>query len=371
MKFEITRNALLQPLKTVAGIIESRAQLPIFSNIMLDVTQDKLTLTASDGDIELSVRTKTQETFFDGDITVNGGKFYSIIRNLGDEKSIVFELDGNEYGSKAVLRSGRSRFKLNTLPAGDFPDFQPFETRAEFRIKQSELAEMLRRVAFAMGVNDVRYYINATLLHCEGIAIRTVTTDGHRLATTVIKIDGADFKDVPDILLPRKTCLELAKLLQGDELITVGVGEQQISFESDNFTMTSKLVDGSFPDWQSVIPIGNDKKAVIKTAQLKSAIAQAIVLSNEKHKGVRFKLSNGMLELQARNSEQDESNIEIEIEYDGEPLELGFNAVYVDDAVRASDSDEIEWHIGDSVKPLLINPVGNTGVKFVVMPMRL
>lgn len=370
MFFETSRNTLLPSLKTIAAIVERKQTLPILGNVLIHVRENNdISLTATDTEIEVThlLRVDASEP---GSITLPALKFFDICRSLSDNAPISLKLD--EAQTRAQIKSGRGRFSLTTLPVEEFPASETFEPELEFELSQGMLKTLLVRTQFAMAQQDMRYYLNGMLLDMTSDGkLNLVATDGHRLALAREEFDLAR-EQAMQVILPRKTVLELSRLLNdGEDPIKVGMAGNSIQFQLPGFTMRSKLIDGRFPDYYNVIPANLENTLHIDTQLFKQALNRAAILSDERYKGVRLSLSPAKLLINVHNSEQEEAEEELDADYEGESLEIGFNAQYLMDALSAVDTSEVTLRFMDSNSSCLIQPKGDDTVKYVIMPMRL
>jgi len=367
MNFEISREALIKPLQLVTGVVERRQTLPVLSNVLLVLNKGVLSLTGTDLEVELVGRVAITGKTQDGEVTVPARKLMDICKSLPDDAQLKFETDD----SKAVLRCGRSRFTLSTLPAADFPNVEEAAGTLEFSIPQAVLRNMLDSTSFAMAQQDVRYYLNGLLFEVSADYLRVVATDGHRLAlhTEKVKIPTTSKSQV---IVPRKGILELSRLLsEGDGDVHLVVSTNHIRAITRNFTFTSKLVDGKFPDYDRVLPKGGDKLLTAVRNDLRQALNRTAILSNEKFRGIRLLLSNDELKILANNPEQEEAEEIINVEYKGAALEIGFNVSYLVDVLGVLTSETVQMILSDSNSSVLIQPMQNSPSLYVVMPMRL
>lgn len=366
MQLSVERETLLRPLQHVIGVVERRQTLPVLSNVLIEVRSGQLTITATDLEVELSARTDIQGGE-DGAVTVPGRKLVDIVRNLSENAVI----DLRENKDRVVLKSGRSRFTLATLAASEFPKSESMEADASFSLSQGELKKLLEATNFAMAVQDVRYYLNGLMLELGKNRIKTVATDGHRLAMAdadVADFDGGDRQ----VIVPRKGIQELIRLLDTEDSdVTVGVGQNHVSIAMAEVSMVSKLIDGRFPDYDRVIPKGGDKIVSAERLVIRQALTRTSILSNEKYRGVRLKLTTGQLEVQAHNPEQEEAEEQLEVNYDGPDLEIGFNVNYLLDALAVMNGEVVDIQLIDSNSSALLKDAGDDKCLFVVMPMRL
>lgn len=365
MKFSATRESFLKPLQAVIGVVERRQTMPILSNVLLKVEDGKLTMTATDLEVELAAAAAVEESG-GGEITVPGRKLHDICRALPDGS----ELDVSLTGERMTIKSGRSRFTLATLGAADFPLVEEVAAQQAMTMAQSELETLLEKTQFSMAQQDVRYYLNGLLLETEGSALRAVATDGHRLALSQIVLPDAGAREM-QVIVPRKGVLELSRLLGNEGELTLTIGANHVRVELDETRFTSKLIDGRFPEYGRVIP--KDPKNVVTAdrALLREALQRAAILSNEKYRGVRLDLSDNNIVIQANNPEQEEAVETLEVEYRGDSMEIGFNVNYLLDALGAVDDASVQLGVTDSNSSCLITAPDDENTKYVVMPMRL
>lgn len=365
MKFQVDRETLLKPIQAVIGVVERRQTMPILANMLLVAEKGRLSVTATDLEVEL-VASTSLEVEQEGEATVPGRKLLDICRALpeGAKITLVVEKD------RAVLRSGRSRFTLSTLPVSEFPSVDDIQPRHEFGLDHETLEQLLDRTHFAMAQQDVRYYLNGMLLELKDGMVRTVATDGHRLA--LYEVAGESGDEGLQVIVPRKGVLELQRLLGAEEAAaTVSIGANHVRAEIGSIRLTSKLIDGRFPDYERVLPKGGDKEILANRQLLRESLQRASILSNEKYRGVRLQLSENTLNIQAHNPEQEEAEDEIEVQYSGGELEIGFNVNYLLDALGAITTEEVRITLTDGNSSCLIREPGKEASKYVVMPMRL
>ncbi|MBK8525238.1 MAG: DNA polymerase III subunit beta [Betaproteobacteria bacterium] len=361
------RDTLLAPLQSVSGIVEKRHTLPILSNVLLEKKGDLLTLLATD--IEIQITTSTQGAHGDGDgaITVGARKLQEILRSLPESAEVSLILEDK----RLQLRAGKSRFSLQTLPADDFPRMAIADGEAKrITVTQKQFRQLLAQTQFSMAAQDVRYYLNGLLLLIEGNELRAVATDGHRLAFASMEIEG----DLPrqELILPRKTVLELNRLLSdNDEPLVIETSANQVRFQFGQINLVSKLIDGKFPDYERVIPATLRNALQINRSMLLSSMSRAAILTNEKFRGVRLVLSPGSMKIMAANAEQEEAQEELEVDYSGEPIDIGFNVGYLLDVLNNSSAESVQWAFNDSNSSALVTIPGNERFKYVVMPMRI
>ena len=365
MKFNISRDALLKPLNLVAGVVERRQTLPILSNVLLSLEGGELALTGTDLEVELVGRVSVSGASVDGDITVPARKLVDICKSLPDGSEIEFSLEAG----KATVKAGRSRFTLSTLPASEFPSVDESPGELSLEISQASVKRLIERTAFAMAQQDVRYYLNGMLLEIRSWRLRMVATDGHRLALCTAP-DPVDAGDAA-VIIPRKGVLELARLLEGEESIRLVIGSNHVRAVNTQYTFTSKLVDGKFPEYERVLPKSPDKSVVGDRLALKQAFTRTAILSNEKYRGVRLKLSNDTLEITANNPEQEQAEEMVSIDYQGAELEVGFNVSYLLDVLSVLNGSQVRLSLADSASSALLEEAEAGDSLYVVMPMRL
>ena len=365
MKFSISREALIKPLNLVAGVVERRQTLPILSNVLLSLEGTQLSLTGTDLEVELIGRVEVEAGAIDGEITVPARKLVDICKSLPDSSQIEFTVDSG----KATVKAGRGRFTLSTLPATEFPSVDESAGDQTLEIAQSVVKRLIDRTAFAMAQQDVRYYLNGMLLELKAGRLRMVATDGHRLALCTAN-EAVSTGDAA-IIIPRKGVLELSRLLDTDESIRLVIGSNHIRAANQQFTFTSKLVDGKFPEYERVLPKSADKTVIGQRLELRQAFTRTAILSNEKYRGVRLKLSTDTLDITANNPEQEQAEEVVAVEYQGDELEVGFNVSYLLDVLSVLDGEQIRLSLSDSASSALLEEADEGESLYVVMPMRL
>ncbi|MGM0525925.1 MAG: DNA polymerase III subunit beta [Pseudomonadota bacterium] len=367
MKFIVSRDAFLKPLQIVSGAVERRHTLPILSNLLLQVEGNELKLTGTDLEVELISSVNVESSGGDGSVTVPAKKLLDIVRSLPDDASI--EVSAEE--DKAFVKSGRSKFKLSTLSSEDFPNIDDWTSEINFVSDQVVIKRLMEKTHFSMANQDVRYYLNGMLFETDDGMLRSVATDGHRLAMSSCSVQQPGLTQ-RQVIVPRKGVVELLRLLGDEELeVAVAIGNNHIRVETQNIVFTSKLVDGRFPDYRRVLPSGGDKLVVADKDTLRQAFGRASILSNEKFRGVRLNLSSGELCITATNPEQEQAEEVIEVDYQGEDLEIGFNVSYLLDVLNNVDNSEVSFTLADSNSSALIEPHNDDSCCYVVMPMRL
>lgn len=366
MKILTTRDNLLKPLQQVSGVVERRQTLPILANVLINAGNGKINITATDLEVEMKTTTVV-ECDSETDFTLPARKLLDICKALPEEANIELNVESE----RVVIKSGRSRFTLGVLPANDYPSIEPTASSHRFNVTQKLLKRLIEKTQFAMAIQDVRYYLNGLLLEMNQNQIRAVATDGHRLALS--EADCSLDQDTGlQVILPRKAVLELARLLSdSDEQIEVDVSSNHIRFMMGETSFTSKLIDGKFPDYQRVIPTNMDKEITADRDQLKQALMRTSILSNEKYRGIRFQFTSGLLKLLAHNPEQEEAEDEMEIDYQGDELIIGFNVGYLIEVLNVIDTESVKLYLSDSNSSCLIQNKDSEQSRYVIMPMRL
>ncbi len=361
------RDTLLAPLQSVSGIVERRHTLPILSNVLLEKKGDNMTLLATDIEIQITTTTAGAGGDGDGAITVGARKMQDILRSLPDSAEVSLVLEDR----RLQVKAGKSRFSLQTLPADDFPRMTIAEGDAkQLQLTQKAFRQLLAKTQYSMAAQDVRYYLNGLLLLVDGKELRAVATDGHRLAYSSVDIDT----ELPrqEMILPRKTVLELNRLLtDSDDPLELTLTANQVRFAFGSVVLVSKLIDGKFPDYQRVVPASLKNHMKVGRQSLMQAMNRAAILTNEKFRGVRIVLSNNSLKLVAANAEQEEAEDEIEVQYEGDNIDVGFNVGYLLDVLNNLHTDEVQWSFNDANSSAMITVPGNDRFKYVVMPMRI
>jgi DNA polymerase-3 subunit beta len=365
---QLPRDALLKPLQAVTGIVERRHTLPILSNVLIDRTADALRFVTTD--LELQIATSCAVDKKAGEplaVTVSARKLVDILRALPDGSDVALEVANN----RLQVKAGKSRFNLQTLPAADFPTLaDPGAPQCSFQISQGAARRLLALVQFAMAQQDIRYYLNGLLLVTEGNEIRVVATDGHRLSYAVTELK--EKQDKTEVILPRKAILELARqLVDGEDFLDVAIHANQVRFRFGEVDLTTKVIDGKFPDYQRVIPTNYEKAITLDRDELQRALQRAAILSNEKFRGVRWMLTKDSLRISCSNNEQEEAQEELEVEFGGDPLDVGFNVTYLLDVLNNVPAGNVVCSFGDANSSMLITLPGRDDFRYVVMPMRI
>ena len=366
MKFTISREVLLQPLSQVVGVVERRQTLPVLANFMLSARDGRLTVTGTDMEVEL-ISSVPAEIIQDGEITIPARKLLDIIKALPDGSNIKFNISDD----KATLTAGRSRFTLSTLPASEFPATDQVETLENIAVAEATLKKMMDKTSFAMANQDVRYYLNGLLFDFSGQQLRAIATDGHRLAICDLE-SSVDITSDRQLIVPRKGVMELSRMLSGDEdQVTLAIGRNHIRLVKGDTTFTSKLIDGRFPDYKAVVPVGADKQMLVDKATFIQALQRAAILSNEKYKGVKLEAAGSTIKIIAHNPLHDEAVEEIEAELNFDRLAVGFNVTYLLDALMAIDTEQVSLELKDANSSCLVSAPDSDINRHVVMPLKL
>ncbi len=365
MKLSAARDVLLKPLQAVIGVVERRQTMPILSNVLLVAKDGELAVTATDLEVELVAQAEVAVAD-GGEITVSGRKLLDICRALPEGSDI----DMSVSGEKLVVRSGRSKFSLATLPAAEFPSVEDIKAGQTIEVDQETLGRLIEKTHFSMAQQDVRYYLNGMLLETGGKFLRAVATDGHRLAMCEAELDGASL-DEQQVIVPRKGVLELQRLMSGEGSLNIELGPNHVRIQLEGIRFTSKLIDGRFPEYDRVIPKESSNELSADRESFKAALQRTAILSNEKYRGIRLIIRDSGVVMQAHNPEQEEAEEELEVQYSGEDIEIGFNVNYLLDALGAVSGDEVTLSVLDGSSSCLIRQPGRDDCKFVVMPMRL
>ena len=362
-----TQDKVLAALQSVAGIVERRHTLPILANVLIRKTGASLQLTASDLEIQIRTTAELQGDTGDFTTTVGARKLIDILRTMPADQTVSLESNA----SKVILKGGKSKFTLQTLPAEDFPLVQEAANFGPmFSVPQKTLKDLLSQVAFAMAVHDIRYYLNGILFVAEGKQLSLVATDGHRLAYASATLDI----EVPrqEVILPRKTVLELQRLLSDAEgAIDMQFANNQAKFSFGGMEFVTKLVEGKFPDYNRVIPKNHRNSITLGRAALLATLQRTAILTSDKFKGVRLSVEPGCLRVASNNAEQEEAVDELDIDYGGDTIEIGFNVTYLIDALSNMSQDMVKLELSDGNSSALFTIPDNATFKYVVMPMRI
>jgi DNA polymerase-3 subunit beta len=366
LKIKTTNDKLLGPLQQVTGIVERRHTLPILSNVLISAADGNVDFLATDLEVQITSRAALGNGA-EGSITAAARKLYDILRSLPEDAEV--SLEAKE--SRMTVRAGKSRFNLQTLAAADFPRMvEAKDASKTLSLPQKALKHALGLVQFAMAVQDIRYYLNGVLFSVDNGTLRVVATDGHRLSFASQALDG-DHGNV-EAILPRKTVLELIKLLgDTDEPVALAIGSNQVRFSFGGLEIVSKIVEGKFPDYQKVIPTTHKNRIELDRAALAQSLNRAAILSNEKIRGVRLVFTKDALSIICTNNEQEEAEESLAVSYDGDPLDIGFNISYLLDVLNHVDTSTVSFSMGDSNSSALVQMPGRDDFKYVVMPMRI
>jgi DNA polymerase-3 subunit beta len=361
------RDEILGPLSAVSGIIERRHTLPILSNVLIDRSGQTLAFLATDIEIQITSRSTLAAEAEARALTVGARKLVDILRALPQDAEVTLQ----QQDKRLLVRAGKSRFTLQTLPAEDFPRLaKPSGESARFALSQRDLRHLLGLVQYAMAQQDIRYYLNGLLMVVEERSLKLVATDGHRLAFAALKLPV----ELPrqEVIVPRKTVLELAKLLaDSDDEVRIELSATQAAFSFGSIELVSKLVDGKFPDYTRVIPTQHKNRLKTEREPLRQALQRAAILSNEKFRGVRWVLGEGSLKIVSSNAEQEEAQEDLDVHYSGDVLDIGFNVNYLLDVLNNVAGGEIECAFADASSSALISYASEKDFKYVVMPMRI
>ena len=366
MQIKINREILLKPLTSVSSIVERRHTLPILSNLLLEAKKNSIQLTATDLEMQISL---SIESAFNGELstTISAKKLLDICRSLPE--GVDIDMVSND--SRITVKAGKSRFNLQTLPAADYPVMTKVAgDNTQIKISQIAFKKLLKQVEFAMAQQDIRYYLNGLLLEVNENKLNLVGTDGHRLSFTSTTLNQSYEKT--EVILPRKTVIELIKLLNdSEEEVTIEINAGQVNFAFNDIRLISKVIDGKFPDYNRVIPSGHQNTFTTNRLNILTAMQRASILSNEKYRGIRMVLSNNNLKLISTNTEQEEAEEELEIEYAKDGLDIGFNVTYLIDVLNNVSDEKINFSFADANSSCLITVPNDENYKYVVMPMRI
>ncbi len=366
MRFSLQREVFLKPLAQVVNVVERRQTLPVLANLLVQVRDGQLSLTGTDLEVEMVARVAVDDAA-DGETTIPARKLFDIIRALPDGSRVTV----SQSAEKVTVQAGRSRFTLASLPANDFPSIDEVEATERVTVPESTLKELIERTSFAMAQQDVRYYLNGLLFDLREGSLRCVATDGHRLALCEAEYEGGT-QAKRQIIVPRKGVTELQRLLEGgDREVELEMGRGHLRVKRNDVTFTSKLIDGRFPDYEAVVPIGADQQVTVDRDVLRASLQRAAILSNEKYRGVRIEVSPGQLKISAHNPEQEEAQEEIEAETRVDGLAVGFNVNYLLDALTALKEEQVILAMRDANSSALVREASNERCRHVVMPLRL
>lgn len=367
MKFSIERDRFLKPLQLLNGVVGRKQGMPILSNILISIEKNKLCYTGTDLDVELSGNLKIDEVEDEGTITLPAKKLLDICRALPPGDLINFSTQD----SKVRVTSGKSRFLLATLPANEYPTLEESEYMYQCTLPQDELRYLVEQTQFSMAQQDVRYYLNGLYLNLAQNQILAVATDGHRLALS--QVDTTESIDQPlEMIVPRKGVNEILRLLdEPEQQVQLKFGRHHLKIELEDLQFTTKLIDGKFPDYRSVIPQPGGHLMVAPREALKQSLTRTAILASDKYRGIRLVFEENKLFCQTHNPEQEEAEEDLEVSYSGEPIEIGFNVNYLIDVLNALPDTEVQFELRDSNSSILIKGLESKECQYVVMPMRL
>jgi DNA polymerase-3 subunit beta len=367
MKITLQREALLKALQIISGVIEKKQTRPILANTLLSVSDNLLSLTATDSEIELIGSAPLEALSKDGSVTAPARKLYDICRALPEATSVTLVSDGD----RLTLQSSNSRFTLATLPAQDFPSIEEKSFSTQFSIQQADLRYLLYKTSFAMGQQDVRHYLNGAVFDLRAGLLECMATDGHRFA--LCKIEDKEMGELKTkILLPRKSVLELMRLLNADDLspLRVCINEHYLRVITPDFTFTSKLIHAALPDYHKLVPQKGAHSVIANREILRQALIRVSILSHEKFRSIKWELKEGQLQMSANNPEREEAEEVIPVEYQGRQVEVSFNVIYLLDAISAIDSEKVRWSFSNLDDGVLIEPLDEKSSSlYVVMPL--
>lgn len=366
MKFQISKDELLAPLQQVIGVVERKQTHEVLNNFLVRAEPESLSVTATDNEVEHQIQIPLIVTE-PGVCTLPARKLVDICRSLPATAQLDFQIAEE----KARIVAGRSRFTLATLPHEEFPIIAPLSDAATVELSQQQLARAIKMSSFAMAQQDVRYYLNGLLLELSAESLCCVATDGHRLALHRTPVE-INIDETSSAIIPRKAIAELSRLLQDvDSPLQIKMTPQHLQFNFGSLQMTCKLIDGKFPNYDRVIPITGNDIAKVDRELFRQALARSSIMANETYKGVRVILANQSVELKTNNPNHEEAEDELEIEYQGQNIDVGFNVNYLIDVLNVVETDSVELHFKDDASSMVIHPEGSKDSVYVVMPMRL
>ncbi|MGV6851106.1 MAG: DNA polymerase III subunit beta [bacterium] len=366
MQFSINREKLLQPLSLTSNVVEKKQTMAVLSNLLVVIEDGQLTLTGSDLEVEISA-TISLDDFENGRVTVPARKMLEVVKNLPDGAFIHFE----EKDNKVIIKSGKARFLLASLSADNYPLLETDQFNYETQLQAADLKLILDKTSFAIALQDVRFFLNGLLFEFSENRLRCVATDGHRLSAADLNSNliGADEKS---IVVPRKGVYELMRSIDGlEETITLKVSRNHIQLQRNGLVLTSKLIDGKFPDYEKVIPSHLEHEVIVNRIHMIEVLRRAAILSNEKFRGVRVEIESNMMRVSAHNPEREEAKDELAVEYQGETLIIGFNFAYLLDALAALNGEKVKLGFKDGASSCLITEIDNDIFRHVVMPIKL
>ncbi|MGQ0286821.1 DNA polymerase III subunit beta [Pasteurellaceae bacterium 22721_9_1] len=366
MQLIISREDLLKPLQQVCGVLSNRPNIPVLNNVLLQVNGNVLTITGTDLEVELSTQALLQNSG-EGNFTIPAKKFLDICRSLPEQSSITVDFEQD----RAIVRSGRTKFNLSTFPAEEYPNLANWQSEVDFEVTQNIIRRLIDATQFSMANNDARYSLNGMKLETEGNLLRTVSTDGHRLAVCTIALEQA-LQD-HSVIVPRKGVLELARLLDAnsEQPARLKIGTNNLRVELGTIVFTTKLIDGRFPDYRRVVPRNADRILESDWEALKQSFVRASILSTEKVRTVRLQLSQNQLKILASNPEHEEAEEILDVFYESEEMEVGFNASYILDVLNALKCNRVRMRLTDASSSCLIEDCEDSSAEYVIMPMRL
>ncbi len=360
------RSELYRAISTISGVVEKRQTLPILNNVILRATDNKLTITATDLEIQISTKCDLYDAS-DVEFTVPARKFYDICRTLAEGSRVDISVN-NE---RVTINSGKSKFILSTLPASDYPAIEDVSPLCSFSVNSNDLHKVISKTAFSMAQQDVRYYLNGMLFELNSEFLRCVATDGHRLAMSDTKIKSYS-GDNKQIIIPRKAIVELGRILSRDvDLTDIYISEGFVKFVLDDTVFITKIIDGKYPDYQRVIPQNLGISVQLDKQIFKNSLVRTAILSSDKYKGVKITFENGTLKLQAHNPEQEQAEEILDVNYNDEPVNIGFNVNYILDVINIIESEKMNFKFSENRKSALLQDINNPDNVYVVMPMRL